>query len=78
MCAYFPSILYITYFFLTIRKSARYVRGCLDEVEDKQKRVEQLSEARKVRLDQFKQVYTCEKDAKQVKYIKLKIVLPSR
>lgn len=54
-------------FILTIRKAARYVRHCLDEVEDKQKRVEQLAEARKVRLDQFKQVYTCEKDAKQVR-----------
>ena len=31
--------------------------------------MEQLAEARKVRLDQFKQVYTCEKDAKQVSVI---------
>ena len=57
---------HMEFFLLTIRKSARYVRHCLDEVEDKQKRVEQLAEAHKVRLDQFKQVYTCEKDAKQV------------
>jgi len=56
----------INVFLLIIRKAARYVRHCLDEVEDKQKRVEQFAEARKVRVDQFKQVYTCEKDAKQV------------
>ena len=42
------------------------MRHCLDEVEDKKKRVEQLAETRKVRQDQLKQIYTCEKDAKQV------------
>ena len=42
------------------------MRHCLDEVEDKKKRVEQLAEAKKVRQDQLKQIYTCEKDAKQV------------
>jgi len=51
---------------LTNRKGSRHVRHCLDEVEDKKKRVEQLAEAKKVRQDQLKQIYTCEKDAKQV------------
>ncbi|XP_065888196.1 SEC14 domain and spectrin repeat-containing protein 1-B-like isoform X2 [Dysidea avara] len=48
------------------KKWSHHVRHCLDEVEDKKKRVEQLAETRKVRQDQLKQIYTCEKDAKQV------------
>ncbi|XP_065888216.1 SEC14 domain and spectrin repeat-containing protein 1-like isoform X4 [Dysidea avara] len=48
------------------KKGSRHVRHCSDEIEDKKNRVEQLAETRKVRQDQLKQIYTCEKDAKQV------------
>jgi len=39
------------------------------EVESQKKRVEQLAEARKLQLEQFKQLFSCEKDTKQVRII---------
>ena len=43
-----------------------HVRRVVGEMEHTKKRVEQLAEARKLRLEQFKQLYSCEKDANQV------------
>ena len=38
------------------------------EVRSQWMRVEQLAEARKLQLEQFKQLLSCEKDANQVRW----------
>lgn len=46
-----------------------HVETLVREVESQKKRVEQLAEARKLQLEQFKQLFSCEKDTKQVRII---------
>ena len=43
-----------------------HVENLVMEVESQRKRVEQLAETRKLQLEQFKQLFSCEKDTKQV------------
>ena len=43
-----------------------HVENLVMEVESQRKRVEQLAEARKLQLEQFKQLFSCEKDTMQV------------
>lgn len=43
-----------------------HVRQIVEEVDEKRNRLDQLAEAKKLRVEQFKQLYSCEKDAKQV------------
>ena len=48
------------------RRSMKQLNKFKDELSDKKRMAEQLSNARKARLEQYKQLYLCEKDAKQV------------
>ena len=44
-----------------------HVKRMMEEVENHQRRLGQLAEARKVQTEQLKQIDNCEKDAKQVR-----------
>ena len=43
-----------------------HVRRLTEEVDNHRKRVNQLAEARQLQLDQYRHLYSCERDAKQV------------
>ena len=45
-----------------------HVEMVVGEVRSQWMRVEQLAEARKLQLEQFKQLLSCEKDANQVRW----------
>ena len=46
--------------------SIDHVRHLLENVEGLKKRLYELAEARKLRLEQYKQLFLCERDADQV------------
>ncbi len=47
------------------------VDAIVEEVDERRKRLNQLAEAKRLRVEQFKQLYSCEKDAKQVRHERL-------
>ena len=48
------------------RRSLRHLSKFRDELSDKKRVAEQVASARKARLEQYQQLHSCEKDAKQV------------